>query len=110
MSETYPLFADPPPVFDAEQSEAAKETGMARAAEAQPGNLALARAIAKRICLTHGSVTADDVGEELARRGIDLGPAAGSIFASKEFVWTGERVRSKRKSNHARELRIWRLA
>jgi len=39
----------------------------------------------------------------------DLGNAAGSIFAGKRWKFTGDRVKSRRPSAHAREIKVWRL-
>ena len=100
----------PGPLFDLAASEAAKVGGMDSAAVGKSPALTLARAIAADLCRINGETNADAVGEILAaRHGIaSLGPAAGSLF-KRGFIFTGRRIRSSRKSNHARELKIWRL-
>lgn len=93
-----------------------KIEGMARAADVRIPSLNHARDIARELCLGkkavgHDPVTdADEVNRILELRGYaNLGPAAGSIFQIREFEFTGWRIQSTRKSNHARELKIWRL-
>jgi hypothetical protein len=96
-------------LFSALESYERKQAGMARAAD---GNWILeeARSIASKLGRGGVGITADDVGSELDRRGFpQLGPAAGSLFKGKQWVFTGERKKSTRKSNHARELKVWRL-
>jgi hypothetical protein len=39
----------------------------------------------------------------------DLGNAAGSIFKTDAWEFSGHWLPSKRKSNHARPVRVWRL-
>ena len=103
-------FLDAPFVFDRQKSDDAKADGMRRAADARPEPLQHARHVARELCEQFGETNADIVGTEMkARYGIDsLGPAAGSLF-KVGFVFTGRRVRSTRISNHARELKVWRL-
>lgn len=98
-------------LFSPIASESAKTQGMAAAASAQPSALALARIVAKELCRTYGECTSDDVGQVLAGRyGIEsLGPAAGSIFKSGDFLATGRYRKSERVANHSRLLTIWRL-
>lgn len=111
-------------MYDARESKRLKDAGMLKAAKNRKYLLEIARTIARRIALAGGGVsttqpltgkmdlcvTADDVGAEMEAKGYpDLGPAAGSIFKTKEWVWTGHRIRSNKISNHARELRVWRL-
>ena len=97
--------------FDLLQGEKAKAEGMKAAAEARPATLIYARAIAFALASEHGTVNADMVGEKLKERGYNpnLGPAAGSLFKGDEWEFTGERVRSKRVTNHGRELKVWKL-
>jgi len=98
--------------FDRKESETRKETGMAQGADAdgKPEMLEQARDIARELCQLHGETHADAVGLLMnERHGVaTMGPAAGSIF-KVGFTFTGRRVRSDRKTNHAREIKIWRL-
>lgn len=97
-------------LFNAKASKAGKKAGMEQAADNRVSDLELARSIARGLCRKHGKTNADEVGEILQNtHSIELGPASGSIFASREFEFTGERIRSARKKNHARELKVWRL-
>lgn len=99
-------------LWDARESARRKEAGIALAAAAKPELLAAARTIAKQIATVRGQVHMDQVAQEMERGGMDpvaLGPAAGSVFKSKEWEWTGEFVKSERITNHSRLLRVWRL-
>ena len=99
-------------LFDGKRGELLKTRGMALAEASAFDQLEAARDIAKIICRHRGEVTADDVGRVLKRdHGIDsLGPAAGSLFKTKDFAWTGRWKKSVRTKNHSRMLRVWRLA
>jgi len=97
-------------LFDFESGLRAKTEGMSAAALTRSELLSQAREIAVAIARhrVNRRVTADDVGRALRLRGLpDLGPAAGSIFRGSMWEFTGERVRSARISNHARELKVW---
>lgn len=98
-------------VFDGDQSKSAKVNGMELAAENRSSDLAKARDIAVELCRKNGTTDADEVGRVLYERHEikSLGPAAGSLFKDSRFEFTGERRRSTRKKNHARELKVWRL-
>lgn len=97
-------------LFDEGWSDKLKEDGMAKAADNRQEQLEIARDIAKRIAKEQGTVNADDVGRALKRIGINtLGPAAGSLFRGKEWVFTGQWVKSKRITNHSRMIRVWKL-
>jgi hypothetical protein len=97
------------PLFDAAASQAAKEAGMARAADKRPAELEYARTIAKQIARVRGEVTADDVQAVLQAEGIELKNAAGSIFRDPAFEWTGRFHLSTRKESHRNRLLTWRL-
>ena len=97
-------------LFDEKLGDKLKKEGMEKAANNLVTPLQLARSIAKDIARSKGVVNADDVGRRLKWHGIDsLGPAAGSIFAGKEWIFTGNWVKSKRITNHSRMIREWRL-
>lgn len=100
-------------LFDHAAAIEAKETGMKLAADNRPSDLDIARQVARRLALSTPDRTthADEVGRVLAEDfGIrSLGPAAGSLFKGGEWAFTGQRILSARRSNHARELKIWRL-
>jgi hypothetical protein len=99
------------PLFDGVESRHRKDEGMRIAAEHRPTDLEYARQIARRIAVEHPDreCDADRVGRILQHEGIDLGPASGSLFKGSEWIFTGRRILSKRKANHARELKVWRL-
>lgn len=57
-------------------------------------------------------VTADDCEPFLSAMKLthkDLGPAAGGLFHTAAWEFTGSWTPSRRKSNRARSIRIWRL-
>jgi hypothetical protein len=99
--------------FDAARGEQLKFDGMAMAAANNQHVLKLARSVAKEVALgrASGTATSDDVGKILALRYEipGMGPAAGSLFKTKEWEWTGDFVKSTRVSNHSRLIRVWRL-
>lgn len=99
-----------PDLFDWGEANARKTQGMEVAAIAQPTMLQLARTIAVDLCRTLGETDADEVGKVMhERHGVaTMGPAAGSIF-KVGFKFTGRRKLSARKTNHAREIKIWEL-
>ncbi len=100
-------------LFDVAESNRLKEEGMT-AAEYGGKHMLLdhARHVAKQIAMLRESrtVTADDVGKAFEKEGIteSLGNAAGSLFRGKEWEFTGQRIKSSRKSNHSREIKVWR--
>jgi len=97
-------------LFDGAEGERLKQRGMALAAGNNKMQLELARLIAAQLGRAKKFITADDVGRIL-KHSYDiesLGPSAGSLFAVKaDWRWTGRRMKSSRKSNHRRELKIW---
>lgn len=109
--ETAALF--PPvgcraPSFDRAQSQSRKRQGMLLAEQNKSVLLERARAIAVDLGKKQRYVTADDVGKEMQYRSMgELGPAAGSLFKTSDWVFTGRRIQSDRRSNHARELKVW---
>lgn len=104
------LFVVPP------TSEARRlaEEGIDRAASRKGDLLDLARRIAVRIALSRSDRTcdADCVVEELVRLGHgahDLGRACSAIFRTREWQFTGERIRSQRVWARGNELKVWRF-
>jgi hypothetical protein len=76
-------------------------------------NLDLARQIAATLATANlPSMTThmDAVREVLEFLGVELGPAAGSVFAADEWQFTGVRIESKHPANHAREIKVWRYS
>lgn len=98
-------------LFDALESERAKQEGMRVAADNRLDVLALARSIASDLGAQHGEVHADMVGRVLKDSyGIEtLGPAAGSLFKTDQWEFTGRFKKSARVTNHSRLLRVWRF-
>ncbi len=109
MTEQLQLVPDEP--FDERLSKALKERGMALAAGNNHDLLLYARVVALTHEKARTGITADDVGRRLKEMGRPhcLGPAAGSLFKEKHWVFTGEWRASKRTTNHGRMLRVWRF-
>ena len=97
--------------FNAKESRDRKRIGMARAAVNRNVLLDKAREIARFLAQRDGETNADAVSQELMQRGYPdcIGPAAGSIFKTSEWVFTGRFVNSTRVTNHSRLLRVWAL-
>lgn len=90
--------------------ESLKKDGMKNAADANHEVLMLAREIALHLAKqTGGRCHADMVQSVLIANGLELGNAAGSLFKTQDWEWTGDFVKSDRVSNHARIIRVWRL-
>ena len=107
------MTTDDLPLFNTMTGRDLKQIGQERAAESAGSRLEWARDLAREIARGRADreVTADDVGRELKRHGLDstfLGAGAGSLFKGSEWEWTGRRVNSMRMKNHAREIRVWR--
>lgn len=97
-------------VFDPVASAQLKDRGMTLAAENADAPLAVARRLAREIAQKgDGTCDADQVAVQMAARGVPPGPWCGSIFKNGEWQFTGQRRRSGQVSNHAREIRVWRL-
>ena len=100
--------------FNLVEGEKEKSRGMSAASWSRSDLLAEARKIACELAMTRETreCHADNVNREMKRRGIpfeELGPAAGSILKGKDWIFTGKRIKSARITNHARELKVWRL-
>ena len=109
MANIYETMAD---LFDRARSQAEKDDGMALAAMNRRALLAHARGIA--VNAARGRVTreatADDVSRILGTDGMRrLGNAAGSLFRGKAWEFTGRWEKSRRITNHARDIKVWRL-
>ena len=90
--------------------EQLKAQGMKRAAESRSVALSVARHCAKSHAYRYGKATADDATRHFTKAmHEDLGNAAGSIFAGKDWEFTGEWRKSARPSSHCRMIRVWRL-
>jgi hypothetical protein len=100
-----------PPQPLPEEGEARKRAGMSRAAASKESQLGYARELAMDLARANdGICDADMVAEALEREGRPgLGNAAGSLFLTHVWEFTGLRVKSKRAHAHANELKVWRL-
>ena len=103
-----------PDLWDLEAGEQLKEEGRRRAEESHFSVLEFARDGLENIARGRESreVTADDATRYLVDNGIEhnaLGASAGSLFRGKQWEFTGRWEKSKKASNHASDLRVWRL-
>ena len=102
------LYFDP-----TKTAETLKAEGMARAAESKRELLAVARKLARDIALSREDRTchADLVAEAMVQAGITetLGNAAGSLFKTDDWKFTGQFTESTRPQSHRNLLRVWRL-
>jgi len=99
--------------FNYEAGQAARDAGLDRASSPfyRTELLGWARLAARRVAEAAGSVSYDDVYkvlEEMGKQPELLGPAAGNVFRTGEWV-SVEWKASERESNHARPMRVWRL-
>jgi hypothetical protein len=106
---------DGPGLFDLPAGIKAKEEGIALAVSNRPQIVEIAKAVSEDVARADPDREADmdRVQLALAEMGFSpsaLGPAAGGVFlCRKKWEFTGKRILSKRKKNHARELKVWRL-
>tara|TARA_R110002096_G_scaffold54712_4_gene140998 strand:- start:264 stop:614 length:351 start_codon:yes stop_codon:yes gene_type:complete len=66
----------------------------------------------QQLAHTQGRVSSDDAYQILFDKQIPaylLGRAAGTLFKSDEWIKTSEVIKSRRPSNHQREIPLWRL-
>lgn len=101
--------------FDLKLGQALKFAGMESSADSKKDLLALGRQLChnKALLRNDRTATADDAARGFKLVGLPpdcLGNASGSLFRGKEWTWTGEWQQSRRVTNHARVIRIWRLA
>ncbi len=99
--------------FNYEAGSDARDAGLDRASNPfyRRELLEWARLAARRVAEAAGSVSYDDVYKVLEEMGKNpelLGPAAGNVFRTGEWVSIGWKP-SERKSNNARPIRVWRL-
>ena len=99
--------------FDWQQGDREKARGMQLAARNRGWLLEHARDLAKAFAQRRplATCTFDDVMRQLIAEGFkpeELGNAAGSVFKTADWECVGWK-QSKRISNHARAIRIWKL-
>ena len=91
-----------------------KRAGIERVSARNGEFLERIRNVAYWICTLHGTVTSDQLHANYefnkAKYPEPTTPNAwGAIFHHKDFVWTGQYVKSKRPERHAGEIKVWRL-
>jgi len=91
-----------------------KEAGIALASGNRRSLLEFAQAIAVELAARRPDrrVTADDVQLKLEQLGVPagaLGNAAGGLFRSKAWEFTGQFTESRRPRRHCNLLRVWQL-
>jgi hypothetical protein len=70
--------------------------------------LALARSVARELCLAYGSTTSDDVIGSIGKPINHHYNVVGAIFGKTDFVRVGF-TPTKRPSGHARMIGVWAL-
>jgi hypothetical protein len=99
-----------PPQFDAVESERHRDAGVALAADNNAMRLVQAKDIARELWFRlRRPVSMDDVILEMTKRHNvkTLGNAAGSVFAGRDWKWSGEFTKSIRINAHRNLLRLW---
>jgi hypothetical protein len=101
-------------MMDLFAGEIARDHGLALAAECRNDLVNKIREHLTLVARSKGNrcVTADDYTDFLIAIGSsnkELGNAAGAIFRHPDWEFTGLRTPSRRKSNHARDIKVWRL-
>ena len=73
--------------------------------------LEYARIVAVRLAKCRGSCSIDDIHFALTRERRSwsrFAKVAGNIFRGKDWVFTGEWVKSRRERNRSRKVKLWR--
>jgi hypothetical protein len=91
-----------------------RDQGIRKATESRNELVEQVRAHMALLARSRGNrcVTADDFESILKlinKTHADLGNAAGGVFKTEEWEFTGHFTPSQRKSNKARFIRVWRL-
>jgi hypothetical protein len=97
----------PPP-----SGEQLRKEGQAQAAASKESHVGYARELAVDIAMSRQDRCCNMllVNEALAAEGRPgLGPAAGSVFLSHVWEFTGQRVKDTRAHAHSNEIKVWRL-
>jgi hypothetical protein len=98
------------PELDLAKALEARDHGITKVASHNQTFLETARGIARMLCRQKGRITADDVREECAKRGIapDHYNGWGGVFHKSEFECVGF-TRSRQVQGHGNMIRVWRL-
>ena len=99
-------------LFDLGTGRARRTAGTHRAATHRAALLHKARAIAVRVAQHRDSrcACADDVYRHLnPTDAARLGNAAGSLFHGAHWIFTGRWMASRRITNNARDIKVWKL-
>jgi|GEM_PF-2443505 len=98
-------------IYDKTQGEILRDMGLESVELHNEDFVRSARNIARKLAEMNGQVTMDDVREVFDK--LAIAPrhcnSFGAVFKSKEFCCIG-RTKSRLTSNHAREIKIWKLA
>lgn len=87
----------------------AKQIGMNFAAEKHSDMLETFRRIAKHF-IVKDTVDIDDVRRVAEELGYNYAPGnwLGSVFTTKDWMWTGEVKASTHQGSHGRMIKVWR--
>lgn len=100
------------PQFDLAESIRHRDKGIEQAVNNNARLVTEAREIAEQIARSKGVVSMDDVVAEMMRRGYPEGclkNAAGGVFKTRNWQWTGQFIHSVRIKAHGNLLRTWQL-
>jgi hypothetical protein len=114
QTSLFDLYAEPlaTPIAPVPTGESLKRQGMAAARDAKADAVGYARELAYDIARSRADRTCHMalVNEALAAEGKPgLGNAAGSVFATNVWEFTGQRVKDTRAHAHSNEIKVWRL-
>jgi hypothetical protein len=93
------------------EGEQLKLSGIVKAESHHELDLKRARAIAELLGMLGKEISSDDVRDLFRQRhgyDLEIGNAIAAVFKSKKWIFCG-RVKSRRKSAHARYICSWRL-
>lgn len=96
--------------FDFDAGKARKEAGLDSVEEHNERFVRIMRQRAEYVAIRFGTVTSDDLRKYAKYRGLEPEHPNcwGSLIRGPRWVCVG-RTKSKLKSNHAREIRVWAL-
>ena len=97
--------------FSLPQARTERDKGIARVSGTNANFLIAARAMAYRLMVQIGEITADDVRRECERQGIEPSHynAWGAVFKDPRFVPTGAYRQSANVQGHGNRIRVWGL-
>ena len=94
--------------FNLTESMRLRDAGIKQVADNNSHFLEVARDTARICCELRYEITMDDIRKQCPLE--PLHPNAwGSVLRHKDFIFTGKYRKSELTSNHARDIKVWRL-